>query len=277
MSTLQDLISERFGIDTGAGHGMPAEGPLAAILGRATQRRYTEKPVSDDLLAVLLACAQSAPAKSDLQQYAIVVVRDAAARQAFAEWCPAQAWVREAPVFLVFCADMERGRRIAAWRGYAHANNNLDTFLNAAVDAALAMQTLMLAAEAHGLGGCPISVIRDHIEDVSELLALPDGVFPLSGMCLGWPARQAWRSMRLPPAVVVHEDRYDDSNLESEIAAYDARRHARHPIGPENQRHTDRYGVLDVCPWSENVARQLSVPERAGFRAFLEGHGFDLA
>ena len=71
-------------------------------------------------------------------------------------------------------------------------------------------------------------------------------------------------SLRLPPSVVVHRDRYDDSALEQEVEAYDRRRHAHRPIPPQKQRHTAQYGALDYCPWSENVTRQLSLPERAG-------------
>ena len=82
--------------------------------------------------------------------------------------------------------------------------------------------------------------------------------------------------MRLPPAIVVHRDRYDDSSLESEVDAYDRRRHEIYAIPAQNQRHTDKYGVLDFCGWSENVTRQLSLPERAGFKAFLNKHGFRL-
>jgi nitroreductase/FMN reductase [NAD(P)H] len=186
-------------------------------------------------------------------------------------------WVGEAPHFLMFCADLRRARRIAEIRGYPNANDNLDGFVNATVDAALALGTLVLAAEAAGLGCCPISVVRDHIEAVSGLLALPDGTYPLAGLCLGYPAEPGTVSMRLPPSVVVHHDRYDDSRLEEAIAAYDRRRHARQPIPPDKQRHTERYGVLERCGWTENVARQLSLPERADFRRHLESHGFALA
>ena len=77
--------------------------------------------------------------------------------------------------------------------------------------------------------------------------------------------------------MVIHRDRYDDSNLEAEVADYDKRRHDIFPVPPGSQRHTDRYGVLEVCTWSENVARQLSIAERPGFRDFLKSHGFDLA
>ena len=274
---LADKISERFGFDTGVGDDVPAEGALAAILGRATQRRFRPDPVGDGLLKALLACAQSAPSKSDLQQYSIVVVRDGEKRRAIAELCRDGRQMDEAPELLVFCADMRRGQKIAELRGHPHANNNMDTFLNAVVDGALAMQAFIHSAESVGLGCCPISALRNPIGAVSELLALLPGVFPIAGLCLGWPAEPAAVSMRLPPSVVVHWDRYEDGNLGHEVDAYDRRRHERHPILPGKQRDVERHGEAAFHGWSENAARQLSQPERAGFRDFLKGHGFDLA
>ena len=88
--------------------------------------------------------------------------------------------------------------------------------------------------------------------------------------------REGYVSMRLPPGVVVHRETYDDSRLEAEVAAYDERNHARFPLPPEKQRHTNRYGVLEKCTWSENVTRQLSLPERAGFASFLNSKGIVL-
>lgn len=258
--------------------GLPETVPpaLARILGRRTIRRLKPDPVPDGLLTILLACAQSAPAKSDLQQYSILVVKDPARRAAIASWLPAQPWVAEAPVFLVFLGDMRRGRRMGEFRGKPNANDNVDSFMNAAVDAALAMETFLLAAEAAGLGCCCISMVRNHVDALAELLSLPDGVFPIAGFCLGWPAAEGRVSMRLPPAAVVHVDRYDDQRLPDLIEAYDRRRHARAPVAPASQRQAERYGTVDYCPWSENVARQLSVPERAGFRDFLARHAIRL-
>jgi nitroreductase/FMN reductase [NAD(P)H] len=278
MTTLKDLIARRFGIETGGGGAVPAEGALAAILGRGSQRHYTDKPVTDDLLAVLLACAQSAPTKSDLQQYSIVVVKDPAVREALVGLGSGMEWAPKAPAFLVFCADVRRIRRLAEIRGHTYQNDNLDTFMNGVVDAALAMQSFITAAESIGLGTCPISQIRNKIDCACEILGLPDGVFPIAGLAVGWPKfEKPLISMRLPPSVVVHTDRYDDSALEKEVEAYDRRRHAERPIAKEKQRHTAKYGALDYCPWSEQVTRQLSLPERAGFKPYLKTHGMDIA
>jgi nitroreductase/FMN reductase [NAD(P)H] len=83
--------------------------------------------------------------------------------------------------------------------------------------------------------------------------------------------------MRLPPSIVVHRERYDDSALEPEVAAYDQRRHARDPVAPGSLKNNDVHPPRDGVGWSENVARQLSVPERFGFAAYLKTKGFDLA
>jgi nitroreductase/FMN reductase [NAD(P)H] len=275
--TIADLIERRFGLPATAGRDMPAEGPLARILSRRSQRTFKPDPVPEELLTVLLACAQSAPAKSDLQQYSIVVVQDPDVRRELGGQGKHLDWAAKAPVLLVFCGDVRRIRRLAALRGHAYANDNADTFMNAAVDAAIAFETFLLAAESVGLGCCGLSAVRFQIENTARALGLPEGVFPVAGMAVGWPADPATdtqrTSMRLPPEAVVHRDRYDDSGLEAAVQAYDARRHARQPILPEKQRHTDTYGALDRCPWSENVTRQLSLPERAAFREFLAKQG----
>jgi FMN reductase [NAD(P)H] len=108
------------------------------------------------------------------------------------------------------------------------------------------------------------------------LLEIPSGVFPIAGLAVGYPSWEGKPSMRLPQSVVVHRDRYDDSAMVAAANDYGERRHLSDPIEGQKQRHTDRYGVAEKCPWSEQMARQLSLPERAEFRSFIEGQGFAL-
>jgi len=272
-----DDYARRFGLDAPEGL-RTIELPDAArrILARGSVRRYRQDPVPDGLLDALLACAQSAPTKSNLQQYSILVLRDATRRRRLAELIPTARWAAEAPVFLFFLGDVRRGRRVAELRGYEHCNDNVDTFMNAAVDAALAMQCFIDAAESAGLGCCPISMVRNRLDDIAELLALPGGAFPVAGLSAGWPEQESKMSMRLPPSVVIHRDRYDDGALADEIDAYDERVFAVAPIPPERQRHVDRYGVAERGTWSENAARQLSLPERADFRDWLRRQALNL-
>ncbi|MBV8782262.1 MAG: nitroreductase family protein, partial [Phycisphaerae bacterium] len=134
---IAELIEQRFGLPSAAGHDTPAEGELAAILSHRTHRRYTDTPISEDLMQQVLAAGLSAPAKSDLQQVAVLCVENADTRRAIAELLPSMPWVAQAARFLVICGDSRRIRRICELRGIPFANDHLDAFLNAASDAAM--------------------------------------------------------------------------------------------------------------------------------------------
>jgi len=272
---LNDLIASRYGTGIGLGDAdVPGAEALASILAHRTHRRYSDKPVDDATVRLLLACAFSTPAKSDLQQCSVIVVRDAGRRAALAELIPSMPWIASAPVFMVFCGDSRRIRKACELRGKPFANDHLDAFLNAAADAAMHLSTLINAANAMGLGTCAISVLRNHVAEVCEIVELPAGVFPFAGCCLGWPAREGFISMRLPLELTVHEDRYDDDKFEDLLNGYDKTRDARFSIPRENQKHTADYGEAEFYGWSEDKARQVSKPEREGLGAFLRGHGF---
>ena len=274
MEAENGLTEGRYGFDL----EIPADVPdgVQALLNRRVIRKYKTNPISEQTMALLLSAAQSAPTKSNLQQYSIVIIRDPEVRNAVSELVPSMPWVRNAPVIAIFLGDVRRIRRLAEIRGHTYQNNNADTFMNAAVDAALAMQCFITAADYLGLGTCPISYVRNRIDDLAEILDLPDGVFPISGLCIGYPDDAGYVSMRLPQKVVVHQDLYNDDDLETDVKDYDDRNHERFALTPTKQRHTDKYGVLEKCTWSENVARQLSLPERAGFADYLKRKGINL-
>ncbi|WP_301588760.1 nitroreductase family protein [Sabulicella glaciei] len=267
---MKDLLAARYGRLPFEPPADPAPEGLRLILDRRVTRRFAAREVEDGLLNLVLAGAQSAPSKSDLQQYSIVVLRDATTRRRIADSIGTMPWIADAPVFLLFCADLRRNRAIGERAGRTNRNDNMDSFLNGAVDTALALGFATMAAEALGLGTCPVSYVRNHLDLMRELASLPDGVFPVAGLALGWPEARNEISARLPQEVVVHREAYSDAAPEP-IAAYDAARPRAKP------RYPNVHGPApEGCSWSENVARQLSVPERAEFRAWLEAHGFAL-
>src|SRR5207302_2495890 len=228
---------------------------LRRMLMRRTRRRYADRAVPDSLVRLLLAAAFSASSKSDFQQASVIWLKDRARRDRLAALFPDMPWIGAAPVFLVFLGDPRRLERIGELRGHPQDNGALEGFFNAAVDAALALQTCVLAAETLGLGTCPISVLRNHIKAVGEILVLPDKVFPVAGLCLGYPAQAGFVSMRLPLEATVHIDRYDDSGLAAAVDGYDRRRDSRHSI-KDRQRAPERFGTTEFYGWSEDKARQ---------------------
>ena len=206
--TIQTLIRGRYGVkpDAPPPFTPAAEVPpaLAAILDRRVTRRYAPNPVPEPLLQTVLAAAQWAPSKSDLQQYAIIVLQDPEKIARIADWIGGMDWIKQAPVFLLFCGDVRRARRLCALHGRTHANDNVDTFINATADAALALGFTVMAADAAGLGTCPISYVRNHVEKIGPLCGLPPGVYPVAGLTLGVPAEpRSWLSPRLPQHLVV--------------------------------------------------------------------------
>ena len=276
METLREMIASRYGRETGIGDNTQENTKLTDFLSRRSIRVYKNDPVPEDLIQVLIACAQSAPTKSNLQQYSILVVKEQSIRSQLAPWCPRTKGLENVPVLLVFCADIRRNQSVAKFRRKRYANNNMDTFLNATVDASLSMGFFVAAAEAAGLGCAPLSSLRDNIDAVSDILNLPKGVFPVAGVMCGWPKVEGYVNQRLPQSVIVHYDRYDDKNLEQNIDDYDQARHAIFPVPKEGQSKKDLFGTARFYGWSEHVSRQLAIPERANFRAFLLEHGFNL-
>jgi FMN reductase [NAD(P)H] len=279
-SSYRDEMQARFGLDIDPGDidpgaGAPDDPWLRQVLLRRTQRRYSERAVPDALVRLLLAAAFSASSKSDFQQASALWLKDRVRRDRLALLFPDMPWIGTAPVFLVFLGDPRRLDQLGELRGKRQRNGALEGFFNATIDAALALQTCILAAETLGLGTCPISVLRNRIAEVAEILELPDKVFPVAGLCLGYPAQPGFISMRLPLEATVHIDRYDDSGLQEAVDGYDRRRDARHSI-KDRQRDPARFGTAEFYGWSEDKARQAATPEGAGFAAWLKAHGFSL-
>jgi nitroreductase len=271
---LQQLLEDRFGLVPAADLPADADAGIERILSRRTHRRFSNRHVDDAQIDLLLLVAMSASSKSDFQQASVIKVTDKAKRAAIAQHFPSMPWIGTSPVFLVFCADPNRLERIGTLRNHPEPQRNLEAFLNSAVDAALALQTFILAAEAAGLGCCPISVIRNRLPAVAEVLRLPPGVFPVAGLCVGYPDGPGHLSLRLPPALTIHTDEYSEGDFEAQIDAYDRRRAARHAVSREQQRNPSRFGNAHFYGWSEDKARQAAEPEGQQFDSHLRDTGF---
>ncbi len=230
---LAALLEQRFGVTVDVPPELARVDELVHAAAHRSHRAFADDPIPPAWTETLLACALSAPSKSDLQQLCVIRVEDACKRAAVAALVPTLDWLPSAPLLLIFCGDSRRIRRICELRERPFANDHLDAMFNASVDAALVMMNFIRVARAAGLGCCPISMVRDRAAELSDLLELPDGVFPVAGMAAGFPAAPAPLSPRLPLSLTVHTDRYDDSRLEGEVDAYDRRRRAAQPIPEE--------------------------------------------
>jgi nitroreductase len=275
--SINEHIKARFGLPTNIGETLEGNQTITNILSRRSHRVYTDDTVPKDLLNTLFATAFSAPSKSDLQQVCVINVQDKEKQNRITNTFSDIEWAGKAPVFLVWCGDSSRIRKLGDVRNHPFANDHLDSFMNAAVDVGICMQTFIIAAESFGLGCCPVSEIRDHIDELSAELELPQHVFPVAGLCVGWPEDQPSISLRLPMTTTVKVDTYDDDTLVEDVASYDIRREEIDQTPLKQQLHVDEFGVSPNYGWSEYRTRQYSNPARADFGSYIRKQGFNLS
>lgn len=244
------------------------------IYQHASVRSYKTDPIPPEMVETIVAAAQRSSTSSNLQMYSVVVVTGAAKRERLAELCGNQKHIAQAPVFMAWCADLNRLERIAQWRDYQQVSEYVENFLLAAVDTAILMQTATLAAESLGLGMCYIGGIRNHPQDIINLLNLPHLVFPIAGMTLGWPARPHLPRPKLPTRAILHWETYDTTGDEEAWQEYDT---AMIETGIYRGRQVavpGQEGEMEAYGWTEHSARRVSQPHRVILREVLEKQGF---
>jgi FMN reductase (NADPH) len=210
-----------------------------------------------------------------MQAYSVVAVADPAKRSRLAELCGNQEHIAQAPVFLAWCADLARLDRACELRGYIQETGYVENFLVAAVDAVIAAQSAVMAAESLGLGICYIGSIRNHTQAVIDLLGLPRLVFPVTGMTVGWPAAEPPIRPRLPQSAVLHLEHYA-SEHDAELAEYDRIMAASGIYGGRQIPVPGKPDEMEDYGWTEHTARRVAQAVRTDLREVLERQGFAL-
>lgn len=223
-------------------------------------RAFTDRAISDEQRAAILAAAQSASSSSFLQCTSIIRITDPALREQLVTLSGGQKYVAQAAEFWVFCADFNRLQQICpdAQLGMA------EQLLLGCVDTALMAQNALTAAESLGLGGVYIGGIRNSIAQVTELLHLPKFVLPLFGMCLGEPAQDPDLKPRMPAAMLVHENSYQPINPEV-LAQYDNELVEYYQHRDSNRRSES---------WSEHIQKTIIKESRPFILDYLHKQGW---
>lgn len=246
---------------------------LTTLLSHRSIRAYQSQPLPAGTLDALIAAAQSAATSSNLQTWSVVAIEDPDRKAQLSQLASNQAHIRQVPLFLVWLADLARPTRIAQQRGLPHEGlDYLEMFLMAAIDASLAAQNAVIAAESLGLGTVYIGAIRNQPAQVAAILGLPPQVFPVFGLCVGYadPEKPVAVKPRLPQAAILHRETY---NLEAQDAA----------IAQYNEIMAAFYAQQQMSvegDWSQHssdrVASAESLRNRANLREILHQLGFPL-
>ncbi|HIC47007.1 MAG TPA: oxygen-insensitive NADPH nitroreductase [Methylophaga aminisulfidivorans] len=236
---------------------------IALLKNHRSIREFTPEPVSDDVVREIIEAAGWSATSNFIQAYTVIRVRNKQTRQQIAELAGSQSWVETSPVFLVFCADLKRSQAACDYESQEMVSGYTEQFIIATVDVSLAAQNAMIAAESFGLGGVFIGGIRNNPEQVSELLKLPEQVYPVFGMCLGYPSASPEQKPRLPVDVILKEESYQQDK--SELEQYNETCKAYY----QNRSS----GARDET-WTHQIATMMSKPMRPHMKAFLENKGF---
>lgn len=234
-------------------------------------RRYLDIDVTESQVATIVAAAQRASSWSNLQAWSVIEVRDSGRKRRIAAAIGGAPYVEEAPVFLVWVADLARNDAVMRKQGVeAETLNLMDHTLVCALDVGIVAQSALLAAESLGLGGVFVGGIRNAPEAVISELTLPLLTFPMVGMAIGvpHPEEATGAKPRLPLTGVLHKEQYDDDAWRDAAAAYDA----------EYREYFEGQGMTNRS-WTETIAARLGKLEamlgRHTMRMSLREQGLD--
>ena len=239
---------------------------IECLLNRVSVRKYSDQAVTDETVKAVLEAAFRSPTSSNIQSYTAVVVRDPETKQKLSVPTGNQKHVAQTPVFIAFCADLRRIEYALNQHQHNLNNNNLEVGLVSSVDVALVGMSAYLAAESVGLRGLMIGAVRNDPEKIAEILGLPQRVYCVFGMCLGWPAEEPVQKPRMDMGMTVHYEKYDEEASIESMKSYDT---------ALAEHYTSRGIKTTPDSWTPDMDSKFHPPQRDTLRQQLKGRGFD--
>ncbi len=230
-------------------------------------RHFKEEKIPREHLLEIVKAAQGAASSHFIQAYSIIHVTDEQKKRKITEYANNQQQISNCSDFLVFCCDYKRLEYVCKKHEIEIQFDHLESFIMTVVDTALIAQNALTAAESFGYGGCYIGGIRNNIEQVSDILELPDKVFPLFGMTLGIPAKNNEVKPRLPVEAILHENTYQEERFDTLIDAYDQEMTAYY-----SKRSTN----IKDSSWTKEMAHFFKDKRRMHMKEFIKNKGFNL-
>ena len=180
---------------------------LEAMLRRKSIRRYTIEVPSDEVVTTIVRAGQQAPFAAQLGS---LLLSRQQKKNPFG-----------APLLFTICADVYRLERIMAARNWKLVTNDLSLLLFAVQDAAYMAQNIVIAAESLGLGSCFLGNTPYRAEKIAEEYRLPERVFPIVQLTMGYPDEDPPVRPRYPIEFTLFEDTYPELSEETIHEAMD--------------------------------------------------------
>jgi nitroreductase len=244
---------------------------IETMLNRKSIRRYRDESPSDEVIESIVRAGQQAPFASQL--YSVLLSRKKG--NPFG-----------APLLFTICLDVHKLELIMARRNWRFVTNDMDVLILGIQDAALMAENMVIAAESLGLGTCFLGAAPHMADQIAEKYGLPERVFPLVQLVMGYPAEDSAPRPRYPVEFVLFEDTYPElcdevieramKQMDEGYLAQDYYRKAQYIIPLEGDREEtftyDNYG------WTEHISRKWGQwhPSPRNLLAQLSKRGFDV-
>lgn len=193
---------------------------MQLLIERASCRNFSDKKIPSDVLQIILEAGIHAPTGGNLQPYSIIKIEDDKMRQKLAEMCW-QKFIGTAPVNLIFCIDWHRLERWAQLEVAPFtATSSFEHFWISFQDTIICAQNICTAADAMGLGSVYIGSVLGWFRELKKMFQLPNGVFPVVLVCLGYPKTRPTPRKKLGIDVMAHDEKYHEMTDEELLKAF---------------------------------------------------------
>ncbi|MCR8642719.1 oxygen-insensitive NADPH nitroreductase [Paenibacillus sp. N1-5-1-14] len=243
---------------------------IETIMNHRSIRQFEDRLLTDEQIHTIVQAAQAASTSSFIQAYSIIGIKDKEKKKRLAELCGDQSYVARNGHLFVFCADLHRHELIGQMEevDVLPSLESTEKFMVALIDATLAAQNAVIAAESMGLGICYIGGLRNKLDEVSQVLKTPARVIPLFAITMGYPLQESSQKPRLPLAHVYHEEEYeqDEWRTKEQLAEYNK---------TIQDYYTERAGGKRSDTWTSQMANMLSKQSRMYMKSHLEEQGWN--
>ncbi len=212
-------------------------------------RSYTDQKIDPDLLNDILMTGLRSSSSGNIQSWSVIVTQDEENKAKLFKAHYEQPMVNEAPAVLTFCADFHRMREWIRVNGSKQSFDDFLGFMVGAVDAVIAAQSICLAAESVGLGICYMGTTLMSADKIIEILELPENVFPVTSIVIGYPAEDPALRDRLSLDMMVHHETYrplSDDEIREKHADREKNAWDRYNAIPELKAKLAEAGITKV-------------------------------
>ncbi|HAZ00606.1 MAG: NADPH-dependent oxidoreductase [Bacteroidetes bacterium GWF2_42_66] len=183
---------------------------MELLLNHRTIRKYQQKDISQEDLNIIIESGIRASNTGNMQLYSVIVTRDQVNKEKLSPLHFNQPMVKQAPVVLTICLDINRFNKWCDLNSADHGYNNLLWFVTGVIDSMLFAQNICIAAENLGLGICYLGTTIYNAAEIIEVLKLPKGVFPVTTITIGYPDENPEQIDRLNLKGIIHDEVYTD-------------------------------------------------------------------